>query len=80
MAALEIVEKEVIARIGVLRSSARRLWSLTLEVAVCGDCHADAAEKKISNAVERRVLVAIVQVSKLVACFAVSCVMLRSNP
>lgn len=59
MAALEIVEKEVIARIGVLRSSDRRLWSLTLEVAVCGDCHADAAEKKISNAVERKVLVAI---------------------
>ena len=59
MAALEIVEKEVIARIGVLRSSDRRLWSLTLEVAVCGDCHADAAEKKISTAVKRKVLVAI---------------------
>lgn len=71
--ALEIVEKEVIARIGVLRSSDRRLWSLTLEVAVCGDCHADAAEKKISNAVERKVLVAIVQGSNLVkeACFFV---------
>ena len=54
MAALEIVEKVVIARIGVLRSSDRRLWSLTLEVAVCGDCHADAAEKKISNAVRGR--------------------------
>ena len=63
MAALEIVEMEVIARIGVLRSSDRRLWSLTLDVAVCGDdCHADAAEKKISNAVERKILVAIVQV------------------
>lgn len=68
MAALEIVEKEVIARIGVLRSSDRRLWSLTLEVAVCGDCHADAAERKISNAVERKVF-AIVQGSVLGSCF-----------
>ena len=67
MAALEIVEKEVIARIGVLRSSDRRLWSLTLEVTVCGeDCHADAAEKKISNAVERKVLVAIAIVGQTV--------------
>jgi hypothetical protein len=75
--ALEIVEKEVIAMIGVLRSSDRRLWSLTLDVAVCGDdCHADAAEKKISNAVERKILVEIVH-NKLVggeACF-VFCVL-----
>lgn len=57
VAALATVAKEDMAKIGVLNSNDRRALSLTCWLAICGACHAEAADR--SN-VARRALADII--------------------